>query len=168
MGQITRRSPGADLSPLDARLDALEGTTYSSRTLSSDYWPEYAIRADENVWTRLQRGGASAPPLQVPPLPLARPGHKWEAQIEGFLRLRTTKRGTVYVGIQLNGAGMGSVSGGKLFTEGGDDLLPIMQRLPVNGGETIYFSVYSQAAGGDTLTIIPNPYPYLLVREVVA
>lgn len=165
MGRITRRGQEVDLAPLDARLDTLEDPAHSARTLQAEYWPEYAIEVDQNTWTRLQKDGVNLPSLQVPLLPPPRPGHRWEAQVEGFLRVGTTKGGTVYVGIQI-GPGMGGVSGGKFFVEGGADLLPIMQRLAVQGGESIYFSAYSQAPAGDTLTIIPNPFPYLLVREV--
>ena len=165
MGQITRRGQGVDLAPLDARLDTLEDPAYSARTLQAEYWPEYAIEVGQYIWTRLQKDGVNLPSLQVPLLPPARPGHRWEAQVEGFVRVRTTKRGTVYIGVQ-TGPVMAAVSGGKFFVEGGEDLIPVMQRLPVSGGEEVNFSIYSSADGGDTLTIVPNPFPYLLVREV--
>lgn len=165
MGRITRRGQGVDLAPLDARLDTLEDPAHSARTSQAEHWLEYKIEVVQYTWTHLQKDGVNLPSLQVPLLPPPRPGHRWEVQVEGFLRVGTTKGGTVYIGIQI-GPGMGGVSGGKYFVEGGDDLIPVMQRRSVFGGEEINFSIFSGADGGDTLTIIPNPYPYLLVREV--
>lgn len=165
-GSVVPLQGEVDLAWVSSRMEVLEDPQYAQRTMQADYWPDYVITLERFVWTRLQKGGADQPGLKVPALPAARPGRRWEAQIEGFLRLGVTRPGTVYVGIQTGG--MGGVSGGKLFTGAGDDLVPIMQRRPVTGGETIYFSLYTSADGGDTITIIPNPFPYLLIREVLA
>ena len=130
------------------------------------WWTEYKITLQQYVFSIAQSGGANTPRFVIPALPPARPGRRWEAQIEGFLRLRVTKPGTVYVSIAVGG--VGNVSGGKQFTAPGEDLIPIMQRTFVSGGEEIVFSIYTAADGGDTVTVVPNPYPYLLLREVKA
>lgn len=165
-GSVPQTAEAAALADTQRRVAALEEPGYSARTMEAAYWPEYSVALERFTWTRLQKDGVDQPGLVVPALPPARPGRRWEAQIEGFLRLGATKPGTVYVGIQATT--MGGVSGGKLFTAAGDDLIPVIQRLPVGGGEKIYFSLYATAEGGSTIFITPNPFPYLLIREVMA
>lgn len=165
-GSVAPLQGEADLAWVEGRVKTLEGPQYAQRTMQAEYWPDYNVEIQESTWYRLQKDGADLPGLTVPALLPPRPGRRWEAQVEGFLRVGVHKPGTVYVGIQTGG--MGGVSGGKLFTGAGDDLIPIMQRLPIGGSEKIFFSIYTTAEGGDFLTIIPNPYPYLLVREVMA
>jgi hypothetical protein len=139
---------------------------YTPQTGTAAGWQDYSVDLQRVTWTRLQSTGVDAPGFAVPVLVPPRPGRRWELQVEGFVRLGVSQAGTIYIGVQT--AGLGGVSGGKLFTTPGEDLVPIMQRLPVTGGEQVYFSLFATGAGVTTATLIPNPLPYWQVREVRA
>ncbi|KQR37717.1 hypothetical protein [Deinococcus sp. Leaf326] len=158
--RLVRKRLDGTLTPL-----ASEDARYSPITLSTNGWETFVVNLEPTTW-KIARGldGEMTPTYIVPTLLPAQEGHRWEVQVEGFIRLQVGKPGTVYVGIQC--AGLGGVSGGKFFPVAGEDLVPIMQRIPVNSGDRVYFSLYTLAAGGDDILVLPNPNPSIMLRQV--
>lgn len=143
----------------------LTDADHSPRSWRTDGWSAAPLVLAQDTWAALPAG--NAPVITVPALPAPRPGHRWELEISGMLRVNAGKTGFVYVGITKSGAALGRVSGGGLVGAG---LSPVYLRdvQTVTGGETFTVSLYTNAADGDTLTLTSNPYPLLWVSEVMA